>query len=68
MYKVIYDPDGVMFEVPPHKVGELVLNLGWTQTPPLPVAEPKKTTKTKAKASKPKPRSVVSDKTFPGEN
>lgn len=35
---MIYAPDGEPFEVLPHKVGDLVLNQGWSQTPPEPVA------------------------------
>lgn len=34
----VYAPDGEPFEVPNHKVGDLVLNQGWSQQKPETVA------------------------------
>lgn len=45
MYRTIYDPKGVPFEVPPERAAQLVLNKGWSNTPP------KKSSKKKTKAS-----------------
>jgi hypothetical protein len=51
LYKTVYDPKGEPFEVGPETAAQLVLNKGWTQTPPeaepakpaAPVAPPKPT-------------------------
>lgn len=32
LYRTIYDPNGVSFEVPPDRAADLVLNKGWTNT------------------------------------
>lgn len=34
LYRTIYDPNGVSFEVPPDRAADLVLNKGWSNTPP----------------------------------
>jgi hypothetical protein len=34
LYHTIYAPDGVPFEVSPERASELILNQGWSNTPP----------------------------------
>lgn len=34
IYRKVWSPDGAMFEVTPEKASELVLNEGWSNTPP----------------------------------
>ncbi len=37
--KKVWDPQGVMFEVNPDRGADLVLNKGWSNTPPKPAAK-----------------------------
>lgn len=51
LYRVIYDPSGVSFEVPPDRAADLVLNKGWSNTPTTKKTATKKTSYKKAKAA-----------------
>jgi len=44
LYHTVYSPDGATFEVAPDRGADLVLNKGWSNTPP------KRTAKSKTKA------------------
>jgi len=49
LYKKVWAPDGTMFEVPPERAAELVLNKDWSNTPPQAEEKPKKKGKRRAK-------------------
>ena len=51
LYRKIYSPEGTMFEVPPEKAADLILNKGWSNTPPASEKLTKKASK-KAKDEK----------------
>jgi hypothetical protein len=40
MYVRVYSPEGEPFDVTREKADQLILNGGWTQTPPVIVTEP----------------------------
>lgn len=45
LYRKVWAPDGTVFEVPPEKASDLVLNKGWSNTAPVAAKKSKKVSK-----------------------
>lgn len=53
LYHDVWAPDGTKFEVPPEKAADLVLNQGWSNTPPKSETPSKKKGKLRVKDAAP---------------